>query len=293
MSTIPGLVTREPQAPLGSLHEILVPTDLSDAADAAVEQAAILSGRLGGRVTLYHALEFPDHEYGHWAFGERPCVWDQQERLARDHLADCAEPLAVPHAAVVERTASPLRALLSRIEATRPDLTVMSTLGRSGLAHLLLGSVAEQVVEQTRWPVLCVRGTEPIDRGLSGRIVLDTDCSDASRPALDLSMTLARRFGGELVVVCGPASHHAPWARVDMEEPWRPYATAERWLSSPPQDLTIRVVADTTPGGRGALRIAVEMRAGLLVTSRKAHARGAAGEATRLVRHAHCPVLVA
>ena len=68
--------TREPQAPLAGFREILVPTDLSDPSDAAVRQAALLAARLGGRITLYHALEFPDHEYGHWAFGERPCVWD-------------------------------------------------------------------------------------------------------------------------------------------------------------------------------------------------------------------------
>ena len=38
--------------------------------------------------------------------GERPSVWDEQERLARDHLADCVESMVVPHDAVVERAAS-------------------------------------------------------------------------------------------------------------------------------------------------------------------------------------------
>jgi nucleotide-binding universal stress UspA family protein len=292
MSTNPTTVVREAPVSAEGLREILVPTDLSDHSDGALEQAAILAGRLGGRLTVYHALEFPDHEYGHWAFGERPSVWDEQERLAHDHLADCGEALTVPHECVVERAASPVRALLARMDATAPDLTVMSTLGRGALAHLLLGSVAEQVVEHTNRPVLCVRGSQPIDRALAGRIVLDSDCSDASRPALQMAMLLARTFGGELIVVCAgltppPAGIHAQGA-----EPWRPYAAAERWLAPLPPGLTIRVVVDTAPALKAVLRIASDERAGVVITPRRSHVRGADGEAARLVRHAHCSVLV-
>ena len=286
MSTNPRTATWEAPVSAAGLREILVPTDLSDYSDAALEQAAILAGRLGGRLTLYHALEFPDHEYGHWAFGERPSVWDEQERLARDHLADCGDALTVPHETVVERAASPVRALLARIEATAPDLTVMATLGRGALAHLLLGSVAEQVVEHTQCPVLCVRGAQPIDQRLGGRIVLDTDCSDASRPALQLATLLARTFGGELIVVC--AGETPP----QRAEAWRPYEAAERWLAPLPPDLTIRVVVDTAPVLKAVLRIASDERAGAVITPRRPHVRGADGEAARLVRHAHCPVLV-
>ena len=287
MSTTSTTIAKLPQPSAAAFHEILVPTDLSDDSDAALDQAAILAGRLGGRVTLYHALEFPDHEYGHWAFGDRPCVWDEQERLACDHLADRVEALTVPHEAVVERAASPVRALLSRIAATAPDLTVMATQGRGAIAHLLLGSVAEQVVGRARWPVLCVRGSEPIDRRLAGRIVLDTDCTDAARPGLDLAAHLALAFGGQLLVVCSGGTVGPP----SGTEPWRPYATIERWLAPLPADLTVRVVSDPAPPLKALLRIASEERAGLVVTSHRS--RGADGEAARLVRHAHCPVLVA
>jgi nucleotide-binding universal stress UspA family protein len=292
MNTTPRTVAREALAPPAGLHEILVPTDLSDHSDAAVRQAGLLAGRLGGRITLYHAVEFPDHEYGHWAFGERPCVWDEQERLARDHLADCAEGLGIPHQLVLERAASPMRALLSRIATTSPDLTVMATLGRGALAHLLLGSVAEQVVERTSQPVLCLRGPQPVDQRLAGRIVLDTDCSDASRPARDMAGLLARSFGGELVVVCTNSTSHPRGSRPHETEPWRPYAEAERWLAPLACDLMVRVVVDPAPTLKAVLRIASEERAGIVITARAAHGRGAGGETARLVRHAHCPVLV-
>jgi nucleotide-binding universal stress UspA family protein len=239
-------------------REILVPTDLSDPGDGALEQAAILAARLGGRLTLYHALEFPDHEYGHWAFGERPCVWDEQERL-------------------------------TRVSATAPDLTVMATQGRGAVAHLLLGSVAEQVVLCTQGPVLCVRGSTPIDRLLAGPIVLNTDFSEASRPALRLATILARTFGGELVVLHAGGTPLPEWVRPDGGEPWRPYAAAERWLAPLPPDVRVRVVVDTAPALKAVLRLASDERAGLVITSRSA---GAGGDAARVVRHAHCPVLV-
>jgi hypothetical protein len=59
-----------------------------------------------------------------------------------------------------------------------------------------------------------------------------------------------------------------------------------------PADVTVRVVVDTAPPLKAMLRISSEERAGLVVTARRANARGAEGEAARLVRHAHCPVLV-
>jgi nucleotide-binding universal stress UspA family protein len=122
--------------------------------------------------------------------------------------------------------------------------------------------------------------------------VLDTDCSDVSRPALQMAMLLARTFGGELIVVCAGGTAPPPWVRPDHSEPWRPYAAAERWLAPLPPDLTIRVVVDTAPTLKAVLRIASEERAGVVITARGAHGRGADGEAARLVRHAHCPVLV-
>jgi len=295
MSTRAMPAVHDNEAAEALFREILVPTDLLDPSDAAVAQATILAGRLGGRVTLYHALEFPDHEYGHWAFGERTCVWDEQERLARDHLTDCVEGIGVPHETVVERAASPVRALLRRIEATAPDLTVMATQGRGALAHLMLGSVAEQVVECSRVPVLCVRGPGSIDRLLAGRIVLSSDFSEASRPALHMATRLAMSFGGELVIVHAGGRLLTPWGRPSSGEPWRPYAAAERWLGHLPPNLTVRVVVDTSPAPKALLTVAIDERAGLLVTTRRPHAaliHGPGSEAGRLVRHAHCSVLV-
>jgi nucleotide-binding universal stress UspA family protein len=50
--------------------------------------------------------------------------------------------------------ADPLTAILA--QAKRADLIVMTTLGRTGLGHLLMGSVAEKVVRHATVPVLTV-----------------------------------------------------------------------------------------------------------------------------------------
>ena len=278
-----------------SLSEILVPTDLEDPSDDALAHAALLAQSFGSRVTLYHALEFADHEEPHWAFSERASVWAEEERLARDYLASSTEGLKVPHREVVERSASPLRALLHRIEVTAPDLTVMATRSRGPLEHALVGSTTERVVGACRTPVLCARGSAPPDRQLAGPIVLPTDFSPGDRAALEMAGLLASAFGGELVVACtrtrrtpGSWSAHAP------EPPWRPFAEAERWLQPVSRERTVRVVMAAAASLGGVLDIARREHAGLLVIPR----RGRAGRwpayspAARVVRHARCSVLV-
>ena len=50
----------------------------------------------------------------------------------------------------------PENEIVARANATHADLIVMGTHGRSGLAHALLGSVAERVVRHTSCPVLII-----------------------------------------------------------------------------------------------------------------------------------------
>lgn len=296
MSTIPMRAAIERGAGSEGFRNILVASDLSDRSDSAIAAAVSLAARFHGRLTLYHALEFPDHEYGHWAFGDRPGIWDHLERRAREFLAHPIDGLASPHDVVVERTPSPLRALLSRIDATVPDLTVLATHGRGALAHALLGSMAERVVEHCASPVLCVRGPGPLDRLLAGRIVLATDFSEGARAALRAATRLAEAFGGQLVVVHAPTARLGwRWTPHEPAEPWRPYADAERWLAPLPQSLAVRVVVDTAPVHDAVLRTAVAERAGLVVMAHRgdtAVGNAPAIDAARLVRHAHCSVLV-
>jgi nucleotide-binding universal stress UspA family protein len=162
---------------------------------------------------------------------------------------------------------------------------MMTTHGRSGLAHLLLGSVAEQVVRKSAAPLLCVKGDLGIGRALSGCTVVAMDFSDEADAALHHAGGLADAFGGELVVVAMPQG--AP------EHPWQPYSLAEQRLAALAHHIPVRFLVDTAPRGAAVARIVKAERAGLVVVARGGAGDKAAGAAAAaIVRSAPCSVLV-
>ncbi len=66
------------------------------------------------------------------------------------------EELAQGDEECVAVVGQPAETILTQAEQWRPDLIVMGTHGRTGLAHFLNGSVAEEVVRHARLPVLVV-----------------------------------------------------------------------------------------------------------------------------------------
>ncbi|MET0551583.1 MAG: universal stress protein [Vicinamibacteria bacterium] len=274
----------EPASAFG-YRDILVPTDLSLISIGAGGDAACLARRFGGRLTLFHALEFPDHDAPHWAFGDRRAVWAERERSAREQLAATMAGLGVPCEAVVEHAGSAAVALVDRIAARPPDLVVMTTHGRGGLAHLLLGSVAEEVVRKGGAPVLCVKGDMGVGRALSGCVAVATDLSDDADPALHAAGALAEAFGGELMVVATPST--------EPDFPWQPYSLAEQRLATLAHRIPVRLLVDTAPPRTAVARVVKKEHAGLVVTARgRAGDRAAGAAAAAMVRNSPCSVLV-
>jgi universal stress protein A len=140
-------------------RRILVPHDFSDHATRALQLAADLAAEHGGSITVLHAvtpvysgLGFPTEADIAWT--PRPdmmrALRRQLEavvkRAVRGRVRDvqCRVVIDVPVEAI-------LRA------ARRADVIVIATLGRTGLAHLFIGSVAERVVRHAPVPVLTIR----------------------------------------------------------------------------------------------------------------------------------------
>lgn len=145
---------------------ILVPTDFSPASDAALVYARALAHKFGGSLFLLHVLEDPILVSAFTAetyVPEGPEVHatrmeEAQRRLAHRLRANDRSPLAVSSETVV---GNPVRAVTEYAALNGISLIVMGTHGRGGMAHLLLGSVAERVVRTAPCPVLTVRqGTE-------------------------------------------------------------------------------------------------------------------------------------
>jgi nucleotide-binding universal stress UspA family protein len=144
-----------------SITRILVPVDFSAHSDRALRYAATLAGQVGASVELLHVVE----EFTYGAFSEVyvPNVPDLMQE-AINNAVDRVTALKAdvfPHGADVETAVYAGRPALTIVEhasAGKFDLIVMGTHGRTGLPHLFMGSVAEQVLRTAPCPVLTVRG---------------------------------------------------------------------------------------------------------------------------------------
>ena len=152
---------------------ILVPTDFSPPSDAALEYARILAAKFGSSLQILHVVDDPTaaSEYVPDGFapstpGIRTALLDNaRQRLDRlMNLVDRSRYHG--HAEAV--LGLPAASIVDYAMATGTGLIVMGTHGRTGLAHLLMGSVAEQVVRTAPCPVLTVRQVAVADEQLAG-----------------------------------------------------------------------------------------------------------------------------
>ncbi len=138
---------------------ILVPTDLSENAEEALDYACELARTLGAKVHLLNVIAVPVvgvPELGMALTSTMidTMVTDNQNALdqlaaRKAHLADMGPALLRTGDArdVINQTAKEIGA----------DLIVVGTHGRRGVSRVLLGSVAETVVRTAPCPVLTVR----------------------------------------------------------------------------------------------------------------------------------------
>ena len=140
----------------------LVPTDFSPPSDAALEYARILAAKFGSTLRILHVIDDPSHSSEFVADGFAPSTEAirialiEHARKRLDHLMNLVDRARYnSHADAVLGT--PAEAIIDYAGATGTSLIVMGTHGRTGLAHLLMGSVAEQVVRTAPCPVLTVR----------------------------------------------------------------------------------------------------------------------------------------
>ena len=144
-----------------TITRILVPTDFSAAADAALDFAKTIAATFGASLHVLHVFEEP---FVPGAFGvdtyapippatQAALLDDAKTRLARRlPLADQARFHGTTE--IVNGISAPTIVEYARDNSI--DLIVMGTHGRTGMAHLLIGSVAERVVRTAGCPVLTV-----------------------------------------------------------------------------------------------------------------------------------------
>ena len=143
-----------------AVQHILVPTDFSEYADYALDYAIELAQKLQARLTLLHIIDTMPLGVVEEGSMLPPSYWQELEanlgqsmEASLNRLNDVGlqgEPIIV-HGV-------PFQSILDTAESRDVDLIVMGTHGRTGLTHVLMGSVAERVVRMAPCPVLVTRG---------------------------------------------------------------------------------------------------------------------------------------
>ena len=147
-----------------AISRVLVPVDFSPHSELALRYATALAGRLGASVDLLHVVEDPIAA-GAWGSEiqiQIPNLSDLRKTLIEEgerRLERCWASAGGPgvHMVKTVRMGPAADAITEYAKALGIDLIVMGTHGRSGLAHLFMGSVAERVVRHAPCPVLTLR----------------------------------------------------------------------------------------------------------------------------------------
>lgn len=184
-------------------QKILVATDFSSTADSAEKLAFQLARLLDAELHLVHVrviLEDP--------------LMAEEKQLEMEHLmssADVATREAFEQGRSGEpgitvkthlvRSVSAAEAIVATASDLEIDLIVMGTHGRRGIKHLLLGSVAENVVRSVRIPVLTVRPGIDLPAHGPQRILVAHDFSERSAEAVRTARAWAEVFDAEITVL--------------------------------------------------------------------------------------------
>lgn len=147
-----------------SWKAILIPHDFSSSANHAAAIARDEARTHGASLLLLHVIDLPSQLKPETVIvpdetGAPINIKDYAVSQAEAHLADLASRLGKDGvtAQTFIRLGKPEDEIVRFASENNVDLIVMGTRGRTGLAHLLVGSVAERVVRTSQVPVLTIR----------------------------------------------------------------------------------------------------------------------------------------
>ncbi len=143
------------------LQTILAPVDFSDTSSLALDYAKEMARRFDASLHLLHVVTDADVSPGteaFWGFSQDAVQqkWVAEATTKLATLCSADEQVALRVQTAVE-IGTPFVGIVRYARVHEIDLIVMGTHGRGAVKHLLLGSVAEQMVRQAPCPVLTVR----------------------------------------------------------------------------------------------------------------------------------------
>ncbi len=288
-----------------SIKRLLLATDFSREARLAEEYAYRLASDWHAHLTIMTALEFPpgmnpDYPVNHQYLTDRM-------REASEQLADYKRRNAPKQPEMSTRigTGLPSEEIVAAALDEAVDVIILGTRGKTGLAHVLLGSTAERVIRTAPCPVLAVHtaiDAASVPDLTIEHILVPVDFSDCSLDALEFAAIVATltKADLELLHVLEPVSYGLDFTLGHAEERERQRARLSKRL----EDFCAALAAAGIPcksrlrGGVPADAVLEETKVGAadLVVMGTHGRRGlshiVAGSVTEAVlRQAPCPVL--
>jgi nucleotide-binding universal stress UspA family protein len=150
-----------------AIKTILLPTDGSECSGRAMAYALSFAKQYGARVVALHVIDQRWENQTRRALAEvgydmlqlgKKGLEDEAGRILWE-VAKAADMSSVAFETMIV-TGIPVEEIVRLGKELPADLIIMGTHGRTGIAHSLLGSVAEKVVRRASCPVLTVRQEE-------------------------------------------------------------------------------------------------------------------------------------
>lgn len=181
---------------LGEVEDLLVPTDGSDCAKAAVGNAIDLAAATGATLHLIHVVDVTVA----WPTGAGGRILDAMEeggQAALDQAIDRAGRADVEAVEATLLSGSPYRAIADYAADQDVDCTIMGTHGRTGFDRYLLGSVAERVVRVAPSPVMAVKAAAPEEAEAGTWEAVGEEATDGGQPLGSRGGTGREAGGGD------------------------------------------------------------------------------------------------
>jgi len=234
---------------------VLAAVDFGEPSLEALRQARALAHGVAGTLGVVHVL--PAVQDLHLLFPERSLslaadAEAEAQEVRRKVEAHASTELGLELSTVFVERGTPYAEIVRRAEAWTADFVVVGSHGRTGLSRMVLGSVAARVVRHAHCSVLVARAIRK-----PGVVLVATDLSPASLPAIEAGAAAARRSGAKLVVMTvleWPGVESVAWAGLFGALPVVPSEQVQAQLRDAARTVLEQAVAAT--GAVGELRIA-------------------------------------
>ena len=185
-------------------RNILCPVYFDETSPAALEYARHFAQQSQGVVHLLHVVPTDEWHllrkvYRSEEGGDGGADTVRAEKVSREKMQQLAQAhlSGVAHEIASRLNSDPVAGILDAEREIAADLVIMATHGRTGISHLILGSVAEKVARESRCPVFSTRRGEALTEGKPfQKILVPVDISEHSAVALLSARRIVEYSGG-------------------------------------------------------------------------------------------------